>query len=129
MTASCHRRSVIGTLSDICVVLLLSGCTGQPPPLPPPVSTAAQPCPQWAEYPRDKHSNADSPYLGCTTAFNLRAMLANPQDLEHGRPLGPADGERESRAIEAYRQGKVKPFQGSGTTAAAAPASAGSAGP
>jgi type IV pilus biogenesis protein CpaD/CtpE len=91
------------------------------------MSTAAQPCPQWAEYPLDIHSGQDSPYLGCTTEYNLRAMVANPEDLEHGRSLGPADGERESRAVEAYRQGKVKAF-GSGTASGSGSSASGASG-
>jgi type IV pilus biogenesis protein CpaD/CtpE len=90
------------------------------------MSTAIQPCPQWAEYPLDIHSGQDSPYLGCTTEYNLRAMVANPEDLQHGRALGPADAERESNAVEAYREGKVKPFAGG--TASGSTTSSGSAG-
>jgi hypothetical protein len=119
-----RRRSTIATMLGVGMISLASGCTAQPPP--PTVSTAAQPCPQWVEFPLDKHSGEDSPYLGCTVDFNLRAMVANPDDLEHGRALGPADGDVQSRAVEAYRQGKIKPFQGAGTTSAAPSSSAGS---
>jgi type IV pilus biogenesis protein CpaD/CtpE len=46
--------------------------------------------------------------LGCDNRANLRAMLANPEDLDHGQALKPASGEREALAIEAYRKGEVK---------------------
>jgi type IV pilus biogenesis protein CpaD/CtpE len=75
-----------------------------------PIPTAAQPCPQWVLFPPDYNSNAGSPYLGCTVALNLRENVANLADLERGRPLGPADGQRETLAVETYQLNKVKPF-------------------
>jgi len=90
------------------------GCASQAPL---PVPTAANPCPQWTYFPADRHSNRDSPYLGCSNAVDLRAMLANPADLDHGRTLGPADGEREGRAVSDWQQGKVKPDAGTGAMA------------
>lgn len=109
MTTPRRWPSVIATMLGVGAMLLVSGCTtGPPPPLP--MSTAAQPCPQWADYPRNIHSGRNSPFLGCTTNYNLQAMVANPEDLVHGRPLGPADGEREACAVQAYRLGEVKPF-------------------
>ena len=101
------------TLLCIGVPLAGSGCTD---PALLPVPTAAQPCPPWTLFPADPNSNADSPYLGCTVAVNLRAAAARPADLERGRPLGPADGQRETLAVETYQQGKVKPFTSSTST-------------
>lgn len=46
--------------------------------------------------------------LGCANRANLRAMLADPADLDHGRTLAPATGEQEARAVEAYRKGEAK---------------------
>jgi type IV pilus biogenesis protein CpaD/CtpE len=96
---------------------LLAGaaCTHESLPVP----TAAQPCPPWVLFPPDYHSNADSPYLGCVVAANLRAMVANPADLERGRPLGPGNGERQTLAVEAYQQDKVKPLQSVSSTSGA----------
>ena len=94
-------------------VLSLSACTD---PALLPVPTAAQPCPPWVLFPPDRYSNADSPYLGCTIAVNLRANAANVADLERGRPLGPADGQRETLAVENYQQGKIKPFTSTTST-------------
>ena len=105
------------------IVLAISGCASAPPP-PRPGLHAGRDCPQWTLFPVDRFSNADSPYLGCVSASNLRAMVANPEDLDRGRPLGPADGDRATRAIETYRAGPIKPFQGSG---ASGPTSSGGA--
>jgi hypothetical protein len=95
-------------------VQAMLGCASPPVSAPLPIVTTEQPCPSWVAYPTDHHSNADSPSLGCVSALNLRAMVEHPADLERGRPLGPASGERESRAVEAYDQGKVQPLAGSG---------------
>ncbi len=98
------------------MLLAIPGCAGNAPP--PPVPTAENPCPPWVKFPADHYSNADSPYLGCTSAVNLRAMVANPADLERGRPLGPANGERAALGVENYELGKVKALIGSGTMTA-----------
>jgi type IV pilus biogenesis protein CpaD/CtpE len=99
----------------LCGGLLLAGA-GCANPASLPVPTAAQPCPPWVLFPPDRYSNADSPYLGCTVAANLRANAANSADLARGRPLGPADGQRETLAVENYQQGKIKPFPNTSTT-------------
>ncbi len=98
-------------------LLLCFGCAAPSSQAPLPMPTAARPCPQWTDLPTDPHSNIDSPYLGCTNAANLRAMLANPADLDHGRPLGPADGGRAAQAVSDYRAGKVKSGAGAGAIA------------
>ena len=51
-----------------------------------------------------------------TVALNLRENAANPADLERGRSLGPADGQRETLAVETYQLNKVKPFTASTST-------------
>jgi len=35
-------------------------------------------------------------------------MVENPGDLDHGRALGPANGDREILGLDAYTQGKDK---------------------
>jgi hypothetical protein len=121
------RRSLNAAITKLSTGLALAmiGCASAPPP-PAPEQYTGVGCPQWWQFPADHHSNADSPYLGCVTAINFRAMVENPADLERGRPLGRADAERESRAVEAYQQGKVKPFQGSGSMS---PQTSGGSGP
>ena len=41
--------------------------------------------------------------LGCANAVNLGLMVANPNDLAQGRPIGPADAESNTLAIQRYR--------------------------
>ncbi len=46
--------------------------------------------------------------IGCTNRANLRAMVADQADLDHGHALSPASGTQEARGVEAYKLGKVK---------------------
>ncbi len=115
MTTQCRCMGAAATM--LAAVMMLSVFGGASDAAPPPAPTAEQPCPPWVKFPTDHHSNADSLYLGCANTANLRAMVADPADLEHGRPLGPADGNRETRAVETYQQGKVKAFGDSGPMA------------
>jgi pilus biogenesis lipoprotein CpaD len=41
----------------------------------------------------------------CSSTVNLGAMVANPEDLAHGRDFEPSDGEALARGVEAYRMG------------------------
>ena len=106
-----HWRVAAGILG-FGTILTICACAEKSAPQAPTIASGT--CPQWVAFPRDHHSNADSPYLGCTSAGNLRAMVANPVDLERGQPLGPSNGQREVLGIEAYEEGKIKPFQGTG---------------
>jgi type IV pilus biogenesis protein CpaD/CtpE len=98
------------------MLFFMAGCASRTPEPTPRILVTGSPCPHWWEYPADPHDNSDSPFLGCIAAVNLRAMVANPADLRRGRSLGPADGDRESQAIETYQQGKIKPLAGSGSS-------------
>jgi type IV pilus biogenesis protein CpaD/CtpE len=60
-----------------------------------------------------------APYFGCANDLNLQAMVDDPADLKRGRPLGPASGDRESTAVDTYRQGKIPPFGQTATPASA----------
>jgi len=103
------------------LMLATAGCASPPATAPAPIRTVENPCPPWMNYPVDQHSNVDSPYLGCVSVANLRAMVADKADLDGGKPLGPASGEVATLAVEAFEQGKVKGFQGasaSGSTSA-----------
>jgi type IV pilus biogenesis protein CpaD/CtpE len=53
-------------------------------------------------------------------------MLAEPTDLDRGRPLGPADGTHAAAAVDAYRTGKVKASSGVGSFAPGSSAASGS---
>jgi type IV pilus biogenesis protein CpaD/CtpE len=68
--------------------------------------------------------------LGCTNRANLRAMVADPADLDHGRVLTPASGTHEALGVEAYNKGQVKALgaddqSGPTTTGAATPSTGG----
>lgn len=47
---------------------------------------------------------------GCSNAYNLGVMVADPADLERGRPLDPADAERTALSVQRYRVGQEKPL-------------------
>lgn len=46
--------------------------------------------------------------VGCTTSYNLGAMVAFPEDLIEGRGISPADGTKGATSIERYRKDEVK---------------------
>jgi pilus assembly protein CpaD len=48
--------------------------------------------------------------FGCATAYNLGVMVADPADLERGRPLDPADAERAALSVQRYRIGEEEPL-------------------
>lgn len=113
MTAS-HRRRASGCGGLVAVSALafaLGACTVNEPPL----SAAPRPCPPWVDYPIDNHSNRASPYLGCSNDVNLLKMVERPQDIDQGRPLGPANGGRQADAVKNYDKDQVKPFLDSGS--------------
>ena len=108
-----HWHAAVTALS-VCAALIVPGCSVERASRP--VQTTGQSCPQWTDFPADHHGNADSPYLGCSAAANLQATVANQADIEHGRPTGPANGERQTLAVESYQEGKIKPFEGTGAS-------------
>ena len=110
---------------SVAAALILMGCSMDDGKLAD--STAAQPCPPWVEFPADRHSNADSPYLGCTNHVNLVNMLESPADLDQGRPLGPGSAERETVVLKDYDQNKSTPFKAINAPSAP-PAASGSSG-
>lgn len=52
--------------------------------------------------------------FGCSTRANLAAMVAEPEDLRHGRVLVPAQGGVALDAVERLRLGKPLPLPGAG---------------
>lgn len=110
------RRHLMPMLAGVALLIGPAGCVDRTGAQLAP--TAAHPCPPWVEFPANTHVNEDPAYLGCVNAVNLENMVESPEDLAHGRILGPASGERQSIAVDAYDQGKVK-----------APASSGAATP
>jgi type IV pilus biogenesis protein CpaD/CtpE len=113
MTSS-HRQRRSGGIRLVAASILaiaLAACTVNEPPL----SATPRPCPPWVDYPIDNHSNRTSPYLGCSNDVNLLKMVERPQDLDQGRPLGPASGGRQADAVKNYDKDQVKPFLDSGS--------------
>jgi type IV pilus biogenesis protein CpaD/CtpE len=110
MAAFTVCRSHIGPLA-FCAALVLAGCAA-----PKPAEEAAQsPCLATAER-LDKADDGGMPaYRACANEANLKAMVANPADLEAGEPAGPANGERETLAVSAYEKGQTKPLSQTST--------------
>lgn len=107
MSRSNRLRHWAGLAAGFTLIGLTAGCT--PPERPLPVASTS-PCPGWPNDPPDLHSN-DEPFgLGCADRLNLRVMLDRPEDLQAGRPLGPANGARQILAVETYQKGKVAPL-------------------
>jgi pilus assembly protein CpaD len=61
-------------------------------------------CPNWDTPSQPNYNNKTMPNLGCGVNSNLAAMVANPEDLIHGREgNGMGDAATASRAIGVYR--------------------------
>ncbi|WP_240309500.1 MULTISPECIES: CpaD family pilus assembly protein [Sphingomonas] len=67
-------------------------------------------CPNWSDPAQPDFQNRSMSTWGCAVNGNLAAMIANPEDLVHGRePSGVTDPVAASRAIDLYRS---KPMTG-----------------
>ena len=66
---------------------------------------AAMPtCPNWSGISQPNYGNRTMPNFGCAVNGNLAAMVADPQDLVHGRSdLPGSDGFAGAKAIAMYR--------------------------
>ena len=62
-------------------------------------------CPNWSGASQPNYMNRMMPNFGCAVNSNLAAMVANPEDLVHGRE-GSAVGDAmtASKAVGAYRR-------------------------
>ncbi|MCW3797153.1 CpaD family pilus assembly protein [Sphingomonas sp. BN140010] len=61
-------------------------------------------CPNWSEPALPNYQNRMLSNFGCGVNSNMAAMVANPEDLVHGRdPDGVTDPATATRAIDAYR--------------------------
>ena len=64
-------------------------------------------CPNWSEPSQPNYNNRSTANLGCAVNANLAAMIANPEDLVHGREgTGVVDAMMSTKAIESYRAQK-----------------------
>jgi pilus assembly protein CpaD len=79
-------------------------------------------CPDYTRNASFEPDNHTSSNFGCATNSSLAAMIAQPEDLVHGRGTGGTDTVRSGKAIEAFR--KAAPSGAGGGTVT----SAGSAG-
>ena len=93
---------------------LEAGCAGQDFRTTAP---EASPCRSWVQSNPFPQGNVEPVSLGCNTEINLRATLEQPQDIERGRALAPADGARESRVLDSYESGPRSPFGAAGSAA------------
>ena len=61
-------------------------------------------CPNWSRLSSPDYANRSMSNYGCSVNSNLAAMIANPEDLLHGREgTGVTDTLTASRAVELYR--------------------------
>jgi pilus assembly protein CpaD len=61
-------------------------------------------CPNWSQPAQPNYNNRTMPNFGCGVNSALAAMVANPEDLIHGREgSGVGDATTASRAINVYR--------------------------
>lgn len=61
-------------------------------------------CPNWSQASQPDWDNKSMSNYGCAVNSNLAAMVADPEDLVHGREGAPVtDARTASRAVEEYR--------------------------
>ena len=61
-------------------------------------------CPNWSVPAQPNYNNRTMSNYGCAVSTNLAAMVADPQDLIHGRAGDPAsDAVAGAKAIQMYR--------------------------
>jgi len=64
-------------------------------------------CPNWSIPSQPNFDNNSMSNFGCSVNANLAAMVANPEDLVHGREgSGVVDGVTALKAINSYRDAK-----------------------
>lgn len=70
-------------------------------------------CPNWSVPAQPNSDNAMMSNFGCAINSNYAAMVANPEDLFHGRePGAAADTETAAKAVEYYRNSPPTGTQG-----------------
>jgi pilus assembly protein CpaD len=64
-------------------------------------------CPNWSVPSQPNLQNASMSNFGCAVNQSLASMVANPEDLVHGRESsGVVDNRTATKAVESYRQAK-----------------------
>lgn len=62
-------------------------------------------CPNWSVKSHPNFDNASMSNFGCAVNSNFAAMIANPQDLVHGREgSGVGDASTAGKAVDSYRK-------------------------
>jgi len=61
-------------------------------------------CPNWSVPSQPNYNNRSMSNFGCGVSSNLAAMVANPEDLVHGRAgVAASDGVAGAKAVQMYR--------------------------
>jgi pilus assembly protein CpaD len=64
-------------------------------------------CPNWDRPASPDFDNQQMSNYGCSVSANMAAMVADPQDLVHGREAGPVvDSITATKAVHSYRAAK-----------------------
>lgn len=70
-------------------------------------------CPNWSKASQPNFDNRATSNYGCAVNSNLAAMVANPEDLFHGREgTGVGDALTASKAVDYYRKAEPTGKQG-----------------
>ena len=60
-------------------------------------------CPNWSVPSQPNYDNRTMSNFGCGVNSNIAAMVANPEDLVHGREATGSDVDTAARAVQFYR--------------------------
>jgi hypothetical protein len=102
-------------IAILAAILLVAGSAHARKRAVPDPGNPAQPDCVAADYLPGKPLATTRPEFGCWSQANLALMVADPAELVHGKPLGPASGRRESLGVETYQDGKLKTLPGQET--------------
>ena len=65
-------------------------------------------CANWSDNDINFFNNQPLPQFGCADARNLAVMIDRPEDLLHGRELGPASGVLAAGSIVRYNNNQTR---------------------
>jgi pilus assembly protein CpaD len=69
-------------------------------------------CPNWSLPSQPNYDNRNMSNFGCGVNTNIAAMIANPEDLIHGREAGTTDVDSAAKAVLLYRSAPPTGSQG-----------------